>query len=188
MEISTHDLWTVLHGMGFGALFMLAFSGAIGELYHLAAPGAPTPPSERDRNMLNLYLIAMVVLAWLAVFSGAYVVYPWYRAVPPAGTTDLAMYPRRLLLASGKTSEWHNVGMEWKEHVAWLAPIAMTMVAYVTMKYGRAITRPRYMRTAVLGFAVAAFVATAAAGAFGAFLNKYAPVRGGSTIILMEGE
>jgi hypothetical protein len=28
MEISTRDLWTVLHGMGFGALFMLAFSGA----------------------------------------------------------------------------------------------------------------------------------------------------------------
>jgi hypothetical protein len=24
MEITTHDLWTVIHGMGFGALFMLA--------------------------------------------------------------------------------------------------------------------------------------------------------------------
>jgi hypothetical protein len=174
--------------MGFGALFMLAFSGAIGELYHLAAPGVPTAPSERDRNLLNLYLIAMVVLAWLTVFSGEYIVYPWYRAVPPAGTTDLSAFPRRLLLASGKTSEWHNVGMEWKEHVAWLAPIAMTMVAYVTMKYGRAVTRPRNMRTAVLAFAVAAFVATGIAGAFGAFLNKYAPVRGGSSIILMEGE
>jgi hypothetical protein len=100
----------------------------------------------------------------------------------------LSLYPRRLLLSSGKTSEWHNVGMEWKEHVAWLAPIAMTMVAYITMKYGRAIVRPRGMRTAVLGFVVAAFVATGVAGAFGAFLNKYAPVRGGSTIVLMEGE
>jgi uncharacterized membrane protein len=78
--------------------------------------------------------------------------------------------------------------MEWKEHVSWLAPIAMTMVAYVTMKYGRAITQPRHMRTAVLGFVVAAFVATGIAGAFGALLNKYAPVHGGSVIILMEGE
>jgi uncharacterized membrane protein len=78
--------------------------------------------------------------------------------------------------------------MEWKEHVSWLAPIAMTMVAYVTLKYRRAITRPRRMRTAVLGFAVAAFIATGIAGAFGAFLNKYAPVRGGAVIILMEGE
>src|SRR5579885_2523893 len=136
MEITTHDLWTVVHGMGFGTLFMLAFSGAIGEFYHLSNGGASFQQSQRDRTMLNLYLIAMVVIAWLTVFSGEYIVYPWYRAVPPAGTTDLSEYPRRLLLSSPRTSEWHNVGMEWKEHVAWLAPIAMTMVADVTMKYG----------------------------------------------------
>jgi putative Mn2+ efflux pump MntP len=64
----------------------------------------------------------------------------------------------------------------------------MTMVAYVTWKYGRAIIQHRNMRIGVLGFAVAAFLATAVAGAFGAFLNKYAPVRGGSVIILMHGE
>jgi hypothetical protein len=187
MEITVRDLWTVLHGMGFGALFMLAFSGALAELYRMSAP-ATAPPTARGQQLLGLYLIVMVVLAWLTVFSGAYIVYPWYRAVPPAGLTDLAEYPRRLLLSSGQTSEWHNVGMEWKEHVSWLAPIAMTMVAYVTLKYRRAITRPRHMRTGVLVFAVAAFVATGVAGAFGAFLNKYAPVRGGSVIVLMEGE
>jgi hypothetical protein len=188
MEISTHDFWTVLHGMGFGALFMLAFSGAIAELYRIPASGAPAQPSAREQTLLNLYLLAMVILAWLTVFSGLYIIYPWYRAVPPAGATDLADYPRRLLLSSGKTSEWHNIGMEWKEHVAWLAPIAMTMVAYITMKYGRALTRPRQMRVAALVFTLVAFVATGIAGAFGAFLNKYAPVRGGSIIILMEGE
>lgn len=188
MEISTHDLMTVLHGMGFGALFMLAFSGALAELYRLSAPGAPSTMSTREQSLLNFYLVAMVILAWLTVFSGAYIVYPWYRAVPPAGVADLTDFPRRLLLSNGKTSEWHNVGMEWKEHVAWLAPIAITMVAYVTMKYGRAIIQHRNMRIAVLGFAVAAFVATGVAGAFGAFLNKYAPVRGGGVIILMKGE
>jgi hypothetical protein len=188
MEVSTHDLVTVLHGMGFGALFMLAFSGALVELYRISAPGVPAQMSAREQQVLGFYLLAMVVLAWLTVFSGAYIVYPWYRAVPPAGVTDLANYPRRLLLSTGQTSEWHNIGMEWKEHVAWLAPIAMTMVAYVTWKYGRAIIQHRNMRIGVLGFAVAAFLATAIAGAFGAFLTKYAPVRGGSIIILMHGE
>lgn len=188
MEISTHDLWTVVHGMGFGALFMLAFSGALAEVYRLSAPGVSSAMSAREQQVLNFFLVAMVVLAWLTVFTGAYIIYPWYRAVPPANVTDLADYPRRLLLSSGKTSEWHNVGMEWKEHVAWLAPIAITMVAYVTMKYGRAIVQHRNMRIAVLGFTIAAFVATGVAGAFGAFLNKYAPVRGGSTIVLMQGE
>ena len=188
MEITTHDLLTALHGMGFGALFMLAFSGAIVELYRISAPGVPSAMSTREQRLLVFYLVAMVVLAWLTVFSGAYVIYPWYRAVPPEGVTDLADYPRRLLLSNGNTSEWHNIGMEWKEHAAWLAPIAMTMVAYVTMKYGRAITQHRNMRIGVLVFAVAAFVATGIAGGFGAFLNKYAPIRGGDVIILMQGK
>jgi len=186
MEITTRDLITVLHGMGFGALFMLAFSGALAELYRISAPGAPTVMSAREQTALKFFLVAMVILAWLTVFTGAYWVYPWYRAVPPAGVTDLADYPRRLLLSNGATSEWHNVGMEWKEHVAWIAPIAITMVAYLIGKYGRSIGQHPNMRTAILGFVVAAFVATGVAGAFGAFLNKYAPVRGGGVIVLMK--
>lgn len=177
--------FTALHGMGFGALFMLAFSGALAELYRLSAPGAPSQMSARGQQLLSLYLGAMVILAWLTVLSGTYQIYPWYRAVPPAGVTDLSEFPRRLLLASGKTSQWHNLGMEWKEHAGWLTPIAITMVAYVTMKYGRAIIQHRNMRIAVLGFAVAAFAATGIAGGFGAFLNKYAPIKGGEVIILM---
>ena len=185
MEITTRDLWTVVHGMGFGALFMLAFSAALAELYRLSTASGTAPASSHGQTLLTLYLVVMVVLAWLTVLTGAYIIYPWYRAVPPEGLTDLSEYPRRLLLASGKTSEWHNVGMEWKEHVSWIAPIAITMVAYVFGKYGRSFARVPKLRTAVLTFAVVAFIATGVAGAFGAFLNKYAPVRGGSVIILM---
>lgn len=188
MEISLRDLLTVLHGMGFGALFMLAFSGAITELYRISVPGALSQPSAREQVLFRLYLAAMVILAWATVFSGAYLIYPWYRAVPPAGVIDLADYPKQLLTASPKTSGWHNLGMEWKEHVAWLAPIAMTMVAYVFEKYGPALKRQRQIRTAVLAFVVVAFAATGVAGAFGAFLNKYAPVRGGPSIQIMQGE
>jgi uncharacterized membrane protein len=178
----------VIHGMGLGALFMLAFSGALAQLYRQSTSPNSMQNGSREQTLLAIYLISMVVLAWLTVFSGAYIVYPWYRAVPPAGISDLSEYPRRLLLSSGRTSEWHNVGMEWKENVAWIAPLAMTMVAYVTLKYRHSIVQPRHMRIAVLGFTGAAFIATGVAGAFGAFLNKYAPVHGGSVIVLMEGE
>lgn len=187
MEISFRDLMTVLHGMGFGALFMLAFSGALAELYRMSTPGMPGHAAAGGQMALKIYLSAMVILAWAAVISGAYIVYPWYRAVPPAGDFNLADYPRRLLLSSPRTAGWHNLGMEWKEHVAWLAPIAMTMVAYVFLKYGPALNRQRGVRAAVLAFAVVAFIATGVAGVFGAFLNKNAPVRGGSTIELMQG-
>jgi hypothetical protein len=63
MEISMRDLLTVLHGMGFGALFMLAFTGAIAELVRMSYSGAPTTPSANDQKMLRFYLFGMVVLA-----------------------------------------------------------------------------------------------------------------------------
>ena len=186
MEITFRDLMTVLHGMGFGALFMLAFSGAIGVIYGTAISGARWTPGVLDRRMFHFYLIAMVVLAWLTVISGSYIVYPWYRALPPPGTTDLTAYPQRLLLSNPLTAGWHDFGMEWKEHIAWLAPIAMTMVAYVFIKYGPKLALFRDLRNAVLGFTLVAFIATAVAGAFGAFLNKYAPVRGGADIVFFQ--
>ena len=173
--------------MGFGALFLLAFSGALIELFRICTPERSSPFSIRERKFLNGYLIAMVLLAWGAVLSGAYLVYPWYRAVPPLGTTDLAGYPQRLLISSPTTSGWHSVGMEWKEHVAWFAPIAITMVAYVFIKYGSELSRHRQVRNAVLAFGAAAFIAALIAGGFGAFLNKYAPVQGGPEITLMKG-
>jgi hypothetical protein len=186
MEISYRDLITVLHGMGFGTLFMLAFSGAIGVIYATSMGGREAPPSRWNTVMFRFYLISMAVLAWLTVLSGAYIIYPWYRAVPPAGTTDLSGYPRSLLLSNPMTAGWHDLGMEWKEHIAWFTPIAMTMVAYVFIKYGPQLALHRHLRAAVLGFTAVAFFATAVAGGFGAFLNKNAPVRGGAQIILFE--
>jgi hypothetical protein len=186
MELSFRDLITVLHGMGFGALFMLAFSGAIGVIYATAVGGAHWSPPPRAERLFRFYLISMAAFAWLAVLSGSYLVYPWYRATPPPGTTNLAAYPQRLLLSSPLTAGWHSLGMEWKEHIAWFTPIAMTMVAYVFIKYGPQLARHKQLRNAVLGFTAAAFLATGVAGLFGAFVNKFAPVRGGSEYVLMR--
>jgi hypothetical protein len=130
----------------------------------------------------------MVFLAWAAVLTGAYIIYPWYRAVPPPGTTDLAMFPQRLLISSPTTIGWHSLGMEWKEHVAWFAPISITMVAVVFIRYGRDLQNHRQLRAAVLSFAAASLVAAGIAGFFGAMINKYAPVQGGHTIQLTPGE
>lgn len=187
MEITTRDLWTVVHGMGFGALFMLAFSGALAEFYRMTAPNAASATTTRENTLFKVYLAAMVVMAWAAVLTGAYMVYPWYRASAPVGA-DLADYPKALLNASPHTSAWHSVGMEWKEHVAWLAPISITMVAYIYWRYGPALAKFPKLRLAALVFTLAAFIATGVAGGFGAFLNKYAPVRGGAVVQIMQGE
>jgi hypothetical protein len=188
MEITTRGLWTLVHGMGFGALYLLACSGAVVELWRRYAATDLSPISERDESFLRAYLLAMTVLAWAAVLTGTYIVYPWYRAVPPAGTVDLAGYPQRLLLSTSTTSGWHSIGMEWKEHVAWLVPISITMAFAVFNKHRRDLRNHPQLRALVLSFVVVSFMAAGIAGFFGAMLNKHAPVEGGPSIRLMEGE
>lgn len=188
MEITVRSLWTLVHGMGFGALYLLACSGGLIELYRFTTSSAPVGATAREVRFLKVYLIAMVVLAWFAVLTGAYVIYPWYRAALPLGTKDLALFPQRLLMSSPSTIGWHSLGMEWKEHIAWLAPITITMVAFVFLKYGRDLKNHKQLRAGVLAFFLASFVSAGVAGFFGAMLDKYAPVQGGQTIQLIRGE
>jgi hypothetical protein len=188
MEITARSLWTLIHGMGFGALYLLACSGALVELYFFTTSPRTSESAPNHERFLKVYLITMVVLAWAAVLTGTYVIYPWYRATPPPGTANLVMFPQRLLMSSPITIGWHSLGMEWKEHVAWFAPISITMVAFVFTKYGRDLKNHRQLRVAVLSFALSSFVAAGVAGFFGAMLDKYAPVQGGHTIQLTQGE
>jgi uncharacterized membrane protein len=187
MEITARALWTLLHGLGFGALYLLACSGALVELYRSTASSASSESTPARERFLKTYLLTMTVLAWAAVLTGAYVIYPWYRAAPLPGTTDLSLFPQHLLMSTSATSRWHSLGMEWKEHVAWLAPISITMVTFVFIRYGRSLKDHPQLRSAVLIFAVASFVAAGIAGFFGAMINKYAPVQGGHTIQLRTG-
>ena len=187
MQLSDREILTLLHGMGFGGLLLLGFSGALLQLYCMFCPGRSSTLTVWEQKLMRIYLVAMAVLAWGTVLSGAYIVYPWYRAHPPAGVTNLSGYPQFSLLARPTTAGWHNLGMEWKEHVAWFAPIALTMVAYVFIKYGSCLARHRQVRQAAFAFAVVAFIATSIAASFGALINKNAPLRGGAVIKIMEG-
>jgi hypothetical protein len=184
MEITTRGLWTLVHGMGFGALYLLACSGALMELWRLKQPAAFGPL--RSPGLVRAYFVAMTVLAWAAVLSGTYIVYPWYRAVAPADAV-LANYPQALLRSSATTAGWHTLGMEWKEHVAWLTPIAITMATAVFLRYGERLRELPQLRRAVVGFTMASFLAAGVAGFFGAMINKVAPTQGGPTIRLMQG-
>ncbi len=187
MGITVRGLWTLIHGMGFGGLYLLACSGAIVELWRRYTPAGAGSISTQDERFFRIYLLAMTILAWLAVFSGAYIVYPWYRDLPPAGTVDLAGYPQRLLMSDPATIGWHSIGMEWKEYVAWLTPISITMATAVFIRYKRDIRNYPILRNAVLCFVAVSFVAAGIAGFFGAEIDANAPVRGGSTIVVMQG-
>lgn len=183
MEITLRSLVTILHGMGFGALFLLAFSGAMFELGRTDQSGSVS----RIQRHAQIYLVVMTILSWLTVLTGAYIIYPWYRAVALPGTADLSAYPQLYLKSHPNTIGWHSFFMEWKEHIAWLAPISITMVTAIYFHYGIELRRHRALRQAVLTFVALAFFAAAIAGFSGAMINKYAPVQGGRLFHLSHG-
>ena len=190
MELSSRETWTVIHGLVLGTLFLLAFAGALAGLWSLR-PGLITTAGIKER-MTRLYYgtSAMALVAWATVITGTWVVYPWYRvALAPSGDDAFAgcagaviptgtCSPRDFLKSdvSGSTAAWHEFGMESKEHISWAAPLLATAAAFLVVYYGpRLMARP-WLRTAVLVMLVGAFVAAAVGGAFGAFLNKVAPI------------
>jgi hypothetical protein len=176
MELTNRETWALIHGMVLGALFLLAFGGGFAELWTMRE-GLLTSEGVRERSpRLVLGTVGMAVIAWLAVIVGTWVIYPWYRAVPPAGTTDLTAFPKSLLLTSPSTADWHNFAMEWKEHIAWFAPFLATAVAFAVLYYGAQLARRGEIRKAALLFFVLAFAAAAVAGLFGALITKAAPV------------
>ncbi len=175
MSLTPRELWTVIHGMTLGAVFLLAFAGGLAGLFSLRTELVTVTGIRERVHRLLAGTWLMAVVAWLTVLSGTYVVYPWYRAKPPAGA-NLADYPRYLLLSHVTTQGWHNFGMEWKEHVAWFAPILATAVAVVVAKYGAQLAEDNRLRRAVIWTFVFAFAAAGVAGLFGAFINKVAPI------------
>jgi hypothetical protein len=170
VSFTEREWWGLIHGMGLGTLFLLAFAGGLAGLYSLrpeliTAAGV----SERMRR-LRIGVVAMAVVAWLTVITGTWIVYPWYRE-------DVPDSARSQLLADESTKDWHEFGMEWKEHVAWISPILATVVAFIVVYYGTNLIRhDRVRRTAITLF-VLAFLFAAIAGAFGAFITKVAPVK-----------
>ncbi len=157
MEITTRAFWTVIHGMGFGALYLLACSGALMGLYRSMISSASSGPAPGHENFLRAYLIAMVFLAWSSVLSGAYIVYRWYRAVPPPGTVDLSMsslvksnlgfYPPTGPLSGVTTTSiliWLCAwgGLEWRWRKKTVAVGRISAVALASLGLGMALTFP----------------------------------------------
>ena len=170
MSFTYREWWALIHGMGLGALFLLAFAGGLAGLYSLR-PQLLTSAGVAERILrLRIGVVVMAAAAWGTVITGTWIVYPWYRE-------DIPTSPRSELLANPDTADWHKFGMEWKEHVAWLSPILATAVAFIVLYYGTNLIRhDRVRKTAMLLF-VLAFVFAAIAGAFGAFITKVAPVQ-----------
>ncbi len=175
MSITYKEFWTLIHGMILGALFLLSFAGGLAGLYSLRTELVTQEGLKERLLRLKAGTWLMAVVAWLTVITGTYIVYPWYRAVPPEGA-DLSLYPRAFLRADPALIGWHTFAMEWKEHVAWFAPILATVVAYLIWKYGPELSKNQTLRRMIIVLFIIAFASAGIAGLFGALITKAAPI------------
>jgi len=169
MELTDREVWTLVHGMIFGAVFLLAFAGGLEALYSLRPREASGAAVVHRVRRLKVGAVAMAAAAWGTVITGTWVVYPWYRDPSPTSA-------KSVLVADPDLAEWHEFGMEWKEHIAWLSPVLATVVAFIVIYYGTNLARHDRVRRTTLTLFVLAFLFAAVAGLFGALITKAAPV------------
>ncbi len=162
--------------MAFGFGFILFFTAALALLLTLQPQLLTAQGLRRNVILLKISGTAIAGLSWLAVIIGTYVVYPWYRAAPPAGTTDLSGFPRSQLLGNPALSGWHSFGMEWKEHLGWLVPIIATLALYLIFRYGERLAAEKKIRWMVFVIVCIAFVLAGIVGVLGAIITKEAAV------------
>jgi len=176
MSITSREFWTLVHGMGLGALFLLSFAGGLAGLWSLRPEYLTNAGMHERLGRLHWGVSIMAVICWLTVISGTWIVYPWYRAKPPEGATNLAAFPRSFLMANEALARWHSFGMEWKEHVAWLSPFIVTAVAFVVLRYRERLATNDKMRQTMINLFILSFVLAGIAGALGALITKAAPI------------
>jgi hypothetical protein len=179
VQLTHRELWTAFHGMALGAGYLLAFSGALVSLWSMRAGWITPAGAVASGRRLMIGAWAMALLAWGTILVGTLVIYPMYRAKPPKGTpaSGLAAYPKFQLVSQPQTKEWHEFGMEWKEHVGWLVPILATAVAVVATGYRRTLVNEPRLRRMLLVLLCVSFFCASAAGLMGALINKVAPLR-----------
>jgi|SRR5664279_198223 len=168
MKLTMEGWWTVLHGFVLGLVFLLAFAGALMDLGTLRHEWTP-PEFARLLRRLKIRVWAVAVSAWLMVITGSYISYVPYRAPTPTS-------PKSKLLAVHDLASLHTFAMEWKEHIAWAAPLLATAVGFIVTYYGAALATRNDLRRASMVFLFLCFVASVIGGVLGFLIYKAMPV------------
>ena len=174
MLFSERSIWTMVHGVGLGGGALLALGAALFYLYATRPPdGEAAPPGP---GALAGATVLSATLLWLTVIVGTYVIFPPYRAAPPAGVADLSEFPRALVLASPTTAWLHTFAMESKEHMPWIASMLTSAVAFVAVRYRSGLLRHSSLRGLSMALLAISFALVAFVSLMGMFVNKVAPL------------
>ena len=164
--LNVRQVWLLVH-IGLGSGFLHGFLVGARTLTDLRN----NPAIDRARNRA---VLVMAGAAWLTVITGTWTVYAWYRAAPTQWASPLA-YPKEWLVSHSHLAVWHEFGMEWKEHVGWLAPVLATTVAFMVIRHQSVLRADWRARRLVSALFSLALLAALVAAVLGAAINKVAP-------------
>ena len=173
---SADSLRTMFHGIVLSGGALVGLAVALFSLVVMRPAGTRDRIAERHSRALAGVLLGTAVVLWLVVISGTYVIFPPYRATPPAGTTSLDAYPRALLLANPNTAWLHSFAMECKEHMPWIAAILTTAAAFVGVRHRATVLSDASLRRMVTVLVAIAFTLASFMGLLGVLVNKVAPL------------
>ena len=79
MNLTGRELWMVVHGLGLGATFLLAYAGGLAGLCSLRPEWVTVVGLQQRSRRLGVSTWIMAIVAWLTVITGTYIVYPWLQ-------------------------------------------------------------------------------------------------------------
>jgi hypothetical protein len=173
MLFTQRSILTMVHGIGVGGAALMGLTAA---MFYLYATRTSVAASPRESRALAAITSFTAVMLWLTVLAGTYIIFPPYRATPPAGTIDLSQFPRSLLQASADTAWLHAFAMESKEHMPWIAAMLATAVAFVSTRYRSAVVADASLRNMAIALLAICFALVAFVSLMGVFVNKVAPL------------
>jgi len=174
MLFTDRSIWTMVHGIGLGGGALMGLAAALFYLY--AARSSDLSVAPPGSGALAGATVLSAALLWLTVIVGTYIVFPPYRATPPAGVTDLSEFPRALVLASPSTAWLHAFAMESKEHMPWIASMLATAVAFVAVRYRSRLLQSPSLRNMAMALLAISFALVGFVSLMGVFVNKVAPL------------
>jgi uncharacterized membrane protein len=164
--IATGQASFLLH-LGLGVAMVHGYAGGLSTLLRRS-------PDPRRQFLLTSSTVTLTAAAWATVITGTWLVYPGYRAKPEPGES-LIDYPQKSLQADDATAVWHDFGMEWKEHVGWVVPALVTVVAFLALRHRTVLEQNSRVRRLAAGMLLVSLVASIIAAGLGAVINIVAP-------------
>jgi len=177
MLFTDRSIWTMVHGIVLGGGALMGLAAALFYLYAARTSDGPQVSAPNGSRALAALTVFTAAMLWLTVLVGTYIIFPPYRATPPAGVTGLGQFPRSLIQASSETAWLHSFAMESKEHMSWIASMLATAVAFVTVRYRWGVLHDASLRNLAAILLAISFTLISFVSLMGVFVNKVAPLQ-----------